>query len=40
MPVDGIFQLKDPEKILALLQHSLPIRMTRRTRYWISVEAA
>ena len=40
MPVDGIFQLQDPEKILALLQHSLPIRMTRRTRYWISVEAA
>ena len=40
MPVDGIFQLQEPEKILALLQHSLPIRMTRRTRYWISVEAA
>lgn len=40
MPVDGIFQLSDTDKILALLQHSLPIRMTRRTRYWISVEAA
>lgn len=40
MPVDGIFQLREPEKILALLQHSLPVRMTRRTRYWISVEAA
>lgn len=40
MPVDGIFQLREPEQILSLLQHSLPIRMTRRTRYWISVEPA
>ena len=40
MPVDGIFQLNDTDRILALLQHSLPIRMTRRTRYWISVDAA
>lgn len=40
MPVDGIFQLNDPDNILALLQRSLPIRMTQRTRYWISVEAA
>lgn len=40
MPVDGIFQLNDPENILALLQRSLPIRMARRTRYWISVEPA
>ena len=40
MPVDGIFQLHDPENILLLLQHSLPIRLARRTRYWISVEAA
>ena len=40
MPVDGIFQLHDPESILLLLQRSLPIRLARRTRYWISVEAA
>ena len=40
MPVDGIFQLRDPDNILALLQRSLPIRLTQRTRYWISVEAA
>ena len=40
MPVDGIFQLNDPDNILLLLQHSLPIRLVRRTRYWISVEAA
>ncbi|KKO64776.1 fec operon regulator FecR [Janthinobacterium sp. KBS0711] len=40
MPVDGIFQLNDPDNILLLLQRSLPIRLTRRTRYWISVEAA
>ncbi|WP_219115829.1 FecR domain-containing protein [Janthinobacterium sp. UMAB-56] len=40
MPVDGIFQLKDPDNILLLLQRTLPIRLARRTRYWISVEAA
>ena len=40
LPVDGIFQLNDPDNILLLLQHSLPIRLARRTRYWISVEAA
>ncbi|OFA06643.1 fec operon regulator FecR [Janthinobacterium sp. HH107] len=40
MPVDGIFQLHDPENILLLLQRALPIRLARRTRYWISVEAA
>ncbi|UQV43717.1 FecR domain-containing protein [Janthinobacterium lividum] len=40
MPVDGIFQLSDPDNILLLLQRSLPIRLARRTRYWISVEAA
>ena len=40
MPVDGIFQLNDPDNILLLLQRSLPIRLARRTRYWISVEAA
>jgi transmembrane sensor len=40
MPVDGIFQLNDPDNILLLLQRSLPIRLARRTRYWITVEAA
>ncbi|MDN2701108.1 FecR family protein [Janthinobacterium sp. SUN100] len=40
LPVDGIFQLNDPDNILLLLQRSLPIRLARRTRYWISVEAA
>jgi transmembrane sensor len=40
MPVDGIFQLHDPDNILLLLQRALPIRLARRTRYWISVEAA
>lgn len=39
MPVDGIFQLNDPDNILLLLQRSLPIRLVRCTRYWISVEA-
>ena len=40
LPVDGIFQLNDPDNILLLLQRALPIRLARRTRYWISVEAA
>ncbi|AQR72033.1 hypothetical protein BZG29_16635 [Janthinobacterium sp. LM6] len=40
LPVDGIFQLHDPDNILLLLQRALPIRLVRRTRYWISVEAA
>ena len=39
LPVDGIFQLSDPDNILLLLQRSLPIRLAYRTRYWIIVEA-
>ena len=39
LPVDGIFQLKDTDRIFELLQLSLPLRVSARTRYWISVEA-
>ena len=39
LPVDGIFQLKDTDRILALLQLSLPVQVRLRTRYWVSVEA-
>lgn len=39
LPVDGIFQLKDTDRILALLQLSLPVQVRLRTQYWVSVEA-
>lgn len=38
--VSGAFQLKDTDNILALLQKSLPIRVRRRTDYWVMLEAA
>ena len=40
LPVDGIFQLKDTDRIFALLQLSLPVRVRLRTQYWVSVEPA
>ena len=40
MSVDGTFQLNDTDKILLLLQHSLPIRLLGRTRDRITAEAA
>ena len=40
LPVDGIFQLNDTDRILALLQVSLPIRVSLRTPYWVSVGPA
>lgn len=40
LPVDGIFQLRDTDRMLALLQVSLPIRVSLRTSYWVSVGPA
>ena len=40
LPVDGIFQLNDTDRILALLQVSLPIKVSLRTPYWVSVGPA
>lgn len=40
LPVDGIFQLKDTDRIFELLQLSLPVRVRLRTKYWVSVEPA
>lgn len=40
LPVDGIFQLGDTDRILALLQVSLPIRVSLRTPYWVSIGPA
>lgn len=40
LPVSGTFQLKDTDKLLHLLQRSLPIRLRQRTRFWITIEPA
>lgn len=40
LPVTGTYQLKDPERILQLLQDTLPLRIHQRTRYWTSIEPA
>ncbi|MHA3734884.1 DUF4880 domain-containing protein [Pseudomonas sp. Eth.TT006] len=37
--ISGTYPLDDSERILDLLQISLPVRVRRFTRYWISVEA-
>nr|WP_315257031.1 FecR family protein [uncultured Duganella sp.] len=40
MAVSGTYQLKDPERILLLLQNTLPVQIRQRTRLWTSVEPA
>ena len=37
--ISGTYPLDDSERILDLLQVSLPVRVNRFTRYWVSVEA-
>ena len=37
--ISGTYPLDDSERILDLLQISLPVRVKRFTRYWVSVEA-
>lgn len=37
--ISGTYPLDDSERILDLLQVSLPVRVKRFTRYWVSVEA-
>lgn len=37
--VSGAFPLHDTDRALAALEQSLPVRITRRTRFWVSVEA-
>ena len=36
--VSGVYQLHDTDRQLSLLQASLPIRVRRHSRFWISVE--
>lgn len=38
--VTGSFQLDDPDAALALLARVLPVRIERRTRYWVTVVPA
>ena len=37
--VTGSFQLDDTDAALALVAHALPVRIERRTRYWVTVVA-
>ncbi|WP_353235303.1 FecR domain-containing protein [Diaphorobacter ruginosibacter] len=38
--VSGVFQLGDTDRILELLEQTLPVRVLARTRYWITVTRA
>ncbi len=40
LKVSGTYQLDDPERILHLLARSLPLRVSYRTRYWVTIGAA
>ncbi|WP_454691429.1 FecR domain-containing protein [Achromobacter aloeverae] len=37
--VSGVFPLEDTDRILDMLTKVLPVRVHRRTRYWVTVEA-
>ena len=39
LPVSGVYPLADTDVILHALEQALPIRVSRMTRYWISVAA-
>ncbi|BBP75859.1 FecR domain-containing protein [Pseudomonas gingeri] len=39
MRVSGAFSLKDTDSSLQLLQNTLPLKVSRLTRYWVSVES-
>lgn len=38
--VSGVYPLDDTDRVLEALQTALPLRVTRRTRYWVSVGPA
>jgi transmembrane sensor len=38
--ISGSYPLDDSERILAMLERALPVKVRRFTRYWVSVEAA
>jgi transmembrane sensor len=35
--VSGVFQLDDTDRVLEALRRSLPVKIERRTRYWVTV---
>ena len=37
--ISGSYPLADSERILEMLEHSLPVRVQRFTRYWVNVQA-
>lgn len=37
--ISGVFQLDDSDRILAILEENLPIRISRHSRYWVNVHA-
>ncbi|EKT4479816.1 MULTISPECIES: FecR family protein [Pseudomonas] len=37
--LSGVFRLEDPEQLLRLLPQTLPVRLRRRTRWWVHVES-
>ena len=38
--LSGVFQLGDTDRLLAILPHTLPVRVDHRTRWWVSVRPA
>lgn len=38
--LSGVFQLGDTDRLLAILPHTLPVRVEQRTRWWVSVRPA
>jgi transmembrane sensor len=36
----GVFSLNDTDYVLSILPNSLPIRVQKRTRYWVTIQAA
>ncbi|MHC6224945.1 FecR domain-containing protein [Pseudomonas sp. X10] len=37
--ISGVYPVADTDKVLDALTHALPLRIVRRTRYWVTVEA-
>lgn len=38
--LSGVYRLEDTDQLLAILPQSLPVRLERRTRWWVRVERA
>ncbi|MBD1587122.1 FecR domain-containing protein [Pseudomonas typographi] len=37
LPLTGVFPLADSDRVLLALEHALPVRVQRLTRYWVSI---